>query len=169
MTNLTINFENQTIEMTKAFAQKASKYGSDEYKLLQEARRDYPEYRPVSGVRKNTKKSANKSVYSKLTYSFMRQYIETHDDDDNSIMTEFLELRAKTTKAEEMLAEAESFQTIKKWFLKKYPAFEEYQKTRKANVNKINKTENPTEVVSIDGKVMTQIADIISNNEKISA
>ena len=169
MTNLTINFENQTIEMTKAFAQRAKKYGSDEYKLLQEARRDYPEYRPVSGVRKNTKKSANKSVYSKLTYSFMRQYIETHDDDDNSIMTEFLELRAKTTKAEEMLAEAESFQTIKKWFLKKYPAFEEYQKTRKANVNKINKTENPTEVVSIDGKVMTQIADIISNNEKISA
>ena len=169
MTTLNINFENQTIEMTKAFAQRAKKYGSDEYKLLQEARRDYPEYRPVSGVRKNTKKSANKSVYSKLTYSFMRQYIETHDDDDNSIMTEFLELRAKTTKAEEMLAEAESFQTIKKWFLKKYPAFEEYQKTRKANVNKINKTENPTEVVSIDGKVMTQIADIISNNEKISA
>lgn len=169
MTNLTINFENQTIEMTKAFAQRAKKYGSDEYKLLQEARRDYPEYRPVSGVRKNAKKSANKSVYSKLTYSFMRQYIESHDDEKKSIMTEFLELRAKTAKAEEMLADSENFQTIKKWFLKKFPVFEEYQKTRKANVNKINKTENPTEVVSIDGKVMTQIADIISNNEKISA
>ena len=169
MTTLNVNIENQTIEMTKAFAKKASKYGSDEYKLLQEARKENPECKVVVGVRKNTKKSANKSVYSKLTYSFMRQYIESHDDEKKSIMTEFLELRAKTAKAEEMLAEAESFQTIKKWFLKKFPVFEEYQKTRKANVNKINKTENPTEVVSIDGKVMTQIADIISNNEKISA
>ena len=164
-----INEKKNAIELSKKEAKAAAKFGTTEYKQLQEARRDYPEYRPVSGVRKNTKKSANKSVYSQLTYSFMRQYIESHDDDDNSIMTEFLELRAKTAKAEEMLAEAESFQTIKKWFLKKFPVFEAYQKIRKDNVNKINNTENPTEVVSIDGKVMTQIADIISNNEKISA
>ena len=34
MKNININFENKTIEMTKAFANKARRYGSDEYKAM---------------------------------------------------------------------------------------------------------------------------------------
>ena len=36
-----INFHSQVIEMTAKFAKAAAKFGSDEYKQLQEARRDY--------------------------------------------------------------------------------------------------------------------------------
>ena len=40
MTNLTINNKARTIKMTKKFEKAASRFGSDEYKALQEARRD---------------------------------------------------------------------------------------------------------------------------------
>lgn len=40
MTNLTINNKARTIEMTKKFEKAASRFGSDEYKMLQEARKD---------------------------------------------------------------------------------------------------------------------------------
>ena len=41
-TGLTINAAANTIEMTKEFARKAKYFGTDEYKLLQDARKDYP-------------------------------------------------------------------------------------------------------------------------------
>lgn len=46
MTNsLTINERNKTIEMTKKFANAAKRYGSNEYRDLQNARKDYPTYK----------------------------------------------------------------------------------------------------------------------------
>ena len=39
---MTINYSSRTIQLTKKFAKAAEKFGSDEYKNLQEARRDNP-------------------------------------------------------------------------------------------------------------------------------
>lgn len=121
MTNLTINTKTCTIEMTKKFEKAASRFGSDEYKMLQEARKDYPTYKVV------TKTSANKSKesFKGLTYEYMEKYISTHDE-DKSIMAEYEMLRGISAEAKEMNASAHPYGEIKKWFFGKYPVFQEF-------------------------------------------
>ena len=56
--NININTENATIELTsKKFATAAAKFGTDAYKMLQEARSDYPTYKVVTVARKITSTS----------------------------------------------------------------------------------------------------------------
>lgn len=47
MTNsaLTLNYKNNTIEMTSIFAKKAGIYGSKEYEMLLDARKSFPNFR----------------------------------------------------------------------------------------------------------------------------
>lgn len=45
MANITINEKKRKVEVSKAFAKAASRYGTDEYKILQEVRKDYPTFR----------------------------------------------------------------------------------------------------------------------------
>ena len=128
MKNISINTKNSTIELTsKKFANAASKFGTDEYKLLQEARRDYPGFKVVVVARKTTKSS-----YKGLTYKYMEDYIAKHDDENNTIMVEFNILRAMTDEAEEAFAESLSYQEMKEWFLDKFPAIAEFHKKREA-------------------------------------
>ena len=68
MTNITISNATRSIELSKKFAAAAAKFGSDEYKMLQEARRDYPDYKVVEISRKNPK--SNKSTFKGLTYEY---------------------------------------------------------------------------------------------------
>lgn len=124
---MTINMKNRTIEMTKKFAKAAAKFGTDEYRQLQEARRDYPYFKVVTVSHKT---SAKKDSYKGLTYAYMEKYIETHDDDEKSIMAEYLMLRGLSEEAQEALAEPCSYQGIKDWFLKKFPAIAEFHKKR---------------------------------------
>ena len=62
---MTIRYTTNTIEMTKKFAKAAEKFGSDEYKSLQEAKRDNPTFKVVIVSRKATEK---KDSYKGLTY-----------------------------------------------------------------------------------------------------
>ena len=100
---MTINMKKNAIEMTKKFAKAAAKFGSPEYKQLQEARRDNPTFSVVTVTRKTTTK---KNTYKGLTYEYMEMYIQKHDDVEKSIMAEYLMLRGKTDEAEEALADA---------------------------------------------------------------
>ena len=122
-----INQKNQTIEMSKKFAKAAEKFGSEEYRALQEARRDYPNFRVVPVSRQA---SGQKESYKGLTYSYMENYIKTHDDEKKTIMTEYEMLRGMSAEAQEALAEACSYTEMKAWFLKKFPAIAEFHKKR---------------------------------------
>ena len=122
-----INFHSQVIEMTAKFAKAAAKFGSDEYKQLQEARRDYPTFSVVTVTRKTTTK---KNTFKGLTYEYMEMYIQKHDDDDQSIMAEYLMLRGMTDEAEEALAESFTYLEMKDWFLKKFPAIASFHEAR---------------------------------------
>ena len=122
-----INFKNQTIEMSKKFAKAAEKFGSEEYRALQEARRDYPKFKVVTISRKAT---VQKESYKGLTYSYMENYIKTHDDEKKSIMAEYEMLRGLSEEAQEALAEPCSYIEMKNWFLDKYPAIAEFHKKR---------------------------------------
>ena len=115
------------IEMTKKFAKAAAKFGSPEYKQLQEARRDYPTF-SVKTV--SQKPAAKKNTYKGLTYEYMEMYIEKHDDEEKSIMAEYLMMRGKTDEAEENLAVSFTYLEMKDWFLAKFPAIKSFHEAR---------------------------------------
>lgn len=127
MTNITINNKKNAIEISKNFEKKASVFGSREYKMLQKARRDYPDFRVVT----KTAAKRNKDTYKGLTYSLMEKYISAHDE-DGSIMKEFNNMRGVGEEAEAMMAEAITYGEMKAWFLDKFPEIEEFQAKREA-------------------------------------
>lgn len=128
MNNLNVNMKNRTIEMTKKFAAASSKFGTEEYKILQEVRRDYPSYKVVTITRKASK--SDSSAFKGLTYEYMEKYIAGHDDEEKSIMLEYMMLRGESEEAEDAFAESASYQEIKDWFLDTFPAIAEFHKKR---------------------------------------
>ena len=128
-TNIIINHPNRTIEITsKKFAAAASRYGTEAYKKLQEARKDYPDYQVV--IKSSHKAKADKMP--RLPYSFMEEYINSHDDESGSIMAEFNNLRGTSDEAKALGVNAMPYNEIKDWFFQQYPAFAEFQKKREA-------------------------------------
>lgn len=135
MKNLTVCAASRTIEVSKSFNNRASQYGTPEYNNLQNVRRDYPGFEVVVvAARKATK--SNKPSYKGLTYDYMEKYISKHDDEKNSTMNEYMNLRAMTDEAEEACAEALSYQEIKVWFLDKFPEIASFHETRAQLVEK---------------------------------
>ena len=129
---MTINYSSRTIQLTKKFAKAAEKFGSDEYKNLQEARRDNPTFKIVVVSRKT---SSKKDTYKGLTYSYMETYIKAHDDDQKSIMAEYEMLRGISKAAQEALAEPCSYNEMKTWFLKTFPEIANFHKMREELVS----------------------------------
>lgn len=133
MANIIINNSNRTITLTsKKFAAAASRYGTEAYKELQKARKDYPDFRVVTKSTRTKKADKNKG----LTYAYMERYIKTHDDEAGSIMEMFNNLRGTSEEAIELGAGAVSYDEIKTWFYEQYPAFAEFQKKREEILNK---------------------------------
>ena len=95
---MTINFKNNTIEITKTESKAASKFGSEAYRQLQEARRDYPTYTVVI---KTTSKKSNE--FKGFTYEYMEDYISKHDDDAHSIMKGTTSVVVNLTKQRKLL------------------------------------------------------------------
>ena len=131
MTTITVSARTNSLVLTKSFAAKATIFGSDEYKMLQEARRDYPGYKVTVGKTKEAK-----NIYAGLDYDYMEKYIKTHDDDKQSIMNEYLMLRGKSDDALEIQAGSASFLEIRSWFLKTFPAIEAFYTKRAALLGK---------------------------------
>ena len=106
-----IDYTNRQIIMDRTFARLAKIVGSEEYNLLQTARRDYEGFHVVTRtIRRNDKKEC----YRGLTYDYMERYILLHDKADER-KKEFDELR--------LIAECHSkrYPIIKQWFLQQYP------------------------------------------------
>ena len=138
MANIQINHKNNTIEMTKKFYNESCKYGTDEYKTLQEVRRDYPGYTPV--VAKNKKSGEDmRDVFNGLNFEYMELYIMKHDDEDKSIMAEFKMMRAEDDASKAVGAKSESYLNIRAWFLDKYPEVREFHEKRGKIVENLRK------------------------------
>lgn len=121
-----INDKKMAIELSKRFAAAARKYGSQEYKDLQAARKDYPNYKVVTVTRKAAVKKDN---FKGLTFEYMEKYIAAHDG-DGKIMEKYLDLRGLSERAKEALAEPCSYLEIRAWFLKTYPAIAKFHEDR---------------------------------------
>ena len=122
---MTINYEKNTIEMTKAFAKRASQYGTEEYKSLQEVHQAFPTYRIVTVAHK-----AGKSDFKGLDYKFMKRYTDAHDDENKTRMTTLLDLLGESEGAKTNNLAAKSYPEIKRWFLDTFPEIAEYAANR---------------------------------------
>lgn len=117
MTNtLKINYTNHTIIMDRTFAKLAQNARSDEYALLQEVRKDYPNF---TVVQRSIRKNAKKKTYSGLTYDYMEEYIMQHGTEEKRLanLRRFAELRVIA----ECQGKSYRYPVIKSWFLDQYP------------------------------------------------
>ena len=122
------NLMTKKIEMTKTEAKAAGKINSEKFNELHTLRTMYPTFE----IEIKASSAKKKTDYKGLTYDYMMKYIEAHDDEEKSIMTEFEMLRATSDEAKEALAESASYKEIKEWFLKKFPAIAKFHEKREA-------------------------------------
>ncbi len=123
---ITINSKKHTLEITKTFEKAASRYGSDAYNQLCQARKDFPNYSVVV-VRHKIASTSLKG----LTYEYMEKYICAHDDEAGTIMAEYKDFRAISAEAIAACADTLSYGKIKAWFLKKYPEIKNFHERRR--------------------------------------
>lgn len=131
MNTMKINEKKFTIEVTKSFAQKASRVGSPEYYELLEVRHNFPKFKVVVNQTKS------KDSFKGLTYEYMKKYIQTHDDEKGSNMAVFMELRGKSEEADEAQADSMSYGEIKLWFLDTYPEIKNFHESRADRIQAI--------------------------------
>lgn len=122
---LTINRKNHTIEMpTKKYALAASKYGTKEYKEVQDALLHHANFTVVT--RKTAKR---KDTLKGLTYDVMEKYIATHDT-NGEIKNHYDFLRGKS----EDTSCSATYGEIKKWFLTTYPNYGKYPQSATSTI-----------------------------------
>ena len=134
MTNITINTAARSIVLSKKFAAAAAKYGTEEYRMLQEARRDYPGYEVVEAAKKA---KAAKDPYKKLDFDFMEKYILAHEDPEQKNMKTYLDLRGKSKEAIENGAASKSLTEIRSWFLSAYPQVAQFHEKREQEMMRL--------------------------------
>lgn len=111
MKNININYEAETIEVSKSFMQKASAFGTKEYKALKEARTMEPDFK-LKVISNQSKKT-----YRSLTFEAMEAHIkliETENEERTKVLKEFKSMITYAT------TRKSSYPIVKKWFLKKY-------------------------------------------------
>ena len=121
MTNnaLTLNYKNNTIEMTSIFAKKAGIYGSKEYEMLLDARKSFPNFR----VNILKPKKGQASRLKDVSLETMFKHISENDNEKKEIMAAFNELVTKDKNGKLIVEDGLTFVEIGQWFLKQYPNY----------------------------------------------
>lgn len=115
--NYKIDYSANAIVATKTFLEEAEIFGTEEYKILQSIRNDYPNMRVVTrSVRTGSRKSATKG----LTYKYMRKFVSVMDREN---LLTFEEVILHYEKYEE--DNAAVYHRVKEWFLENYPYHKE--------------------------------------------
>lgn len=127
MNAITINNRKNTIEITKTFEKEARIFGSEAYKALREARNDNPSFRVV--IRKSSS-SKGKEHYKGLSYKFMEKYIKGHDDENKTIMKEYIHYRGLDDESIELGIPSLGKSEMIEWFFEKFPNVREYHDQR---------------------------------------
>lgn len=132
--NIAINFSAKTIELAESFEKKASIYGSSEYMMLQNARKDFPTYR-IEIIKKSRKA---KDCHKGLTSKYMYKYIKKHDNEKKEVMNLFKGYFETFDEEKEkfVLCSDVDFFKVQKWFLSQYTEIDNAIKTRKDNLSK---------------------------------
>ena len=120
-----VNMFERTIVLTKKEMTAASRYGSDAYKELQNARRDNPGYEVVT-ISREVK--TQRETYKGLTYEYMEKYIKTHDDEKGTIWREYKICRGKPLDEKDLFPVPYTYGEMREWFLDKYETVAKFYK-----------------------------------------
>lgn len=137
---LKIDHKNAKIVMDREFSVRASIFGSDEYKQLQEARKDYPNY---GVMRKTIKKNSHKEAFKGLTYEYMEQYMERYKVDEATLQ-EYRDVRF------DVKCHSIRYPYVKQWFLKRFPHVK--------NLGLTDVKANETDIVEADAADAAEVA-----------
>lgn len=104
------------IRATKGTLDKASVYGTDEFKALQLIRKDLPDYEVKEDS--SAKNTSNRKTYKGCSFSTMEKYIRTQPNAEENL---------KTFEAVKFMASIKGakYPLTKKWFLATFPNFKE--------------------------------------------
>ena len=115
--NYKIDYSANAIVATKTFLEEAEIFGTEEYKILQSIRNDYPNMRVVTrSVRTGSRKSTTKG----LTYKYMRKFVSVMDS-ENLLTFEKVILHYEEHEEDN----AAVYHRVKEWFLENYPYHKE--------------------------------------------
>lgn len=109
--------DDTTAQVTKAFEKKAAIFGTEEFKLWREYKKEFPN---ATMTTKTIKKNPNKNTTTKnMTYENMAAYISVQDDAEE-VMKEF-EKEIKLSKVK-----ANPYRAVLAWFKQKYTNINDY-------------------------------------------
>ena len=114
MNSYKIDFINNTMTITKTFERAANNPYSEEYKLVQKIRADFP---TMQLVRKASTAAKRPNPFKGLTYAAMERYILSKGNDD--LMREFEMVRASS------MFENNHYLLVRKWFVQRFPEYME--------------------------------------------
>jgi hypothetical protein len=110
----TVDFANNTITLTKAFAQRAKNPSSTEFRELAKLHKNLPDFTITMRTAVIT---AEKETHGGLTFEWMTDYIKNYKDE--IAVAEFEEVKKFYKKMPGYYGK------VKAWFLKKYPNYQD--------------------------------------------
>ena len=110
----TVDFANNTITLTKTFAQRAKNPSSTEFRELAKLHKNLPDFTITMRTAVIT---AEKETHGGLTIEWMTDYIKNYKDE--VAVAEFEEVKKFYTKMPGYYGK------VKAWFLKKYPKYQD--------------------------------------------
>lgn len=112
-------FINDTdVQVTREFAKKARIFGTPEYKVWREIKKDCPD---AVMVLKTIKKNPSKRTSTKnMTYEHMAIYIRQQEDAEN-LMTEFKKQIAISK------VQTNPYRSVLAWFIQKFEGYDDYK------------------------------------------
>lgn len=111
-----INRPDQTIFVSKPFLKRANLYGTEESRILEEARAAYPKFKVVP---RSITKSNRKHPHLRVSYAYMERYIMSHEKAKER-MKEYQEMRFRAE------CQEKTFSKVKEWFVALYPEIDDF-------------------------------------------
>lgn len=127
MSNYKFDFTTQTLTITKGFAEKASTPTNEEYKLLLQFQKDFPNLKILRKTHKTPKKYTTKSgevyrcnQYKNLTYANMEHFINALPEGENKekVIESYNFLRYNANSIQ-----TSPYKTVRDWFIQQFPLY----------------------------------------------
>ena len=127
MSNYKFDFTTQTLIITKAFAEKASTPANEEYKLLLQFQKDFPNLKIMRKTHKTPKKYTTQSgevyrcnQFKNLTYANMERFINALPEGENKekVIEFYTFLRYNAS-----FVQTNAYKIVRDWFIQQFPLY----------------------------------------------
>ena len=105
--------DEKTALVTKAFKKNASIFGTEEFKLWREYKKEFPN---AVMVTKSIKKNTNKKTRRNLTFANMVEYMKTQENSED-LLAEFETMKSRSK------IQASPYQYVLSWFEAKFEGY----------------------------------------------